>query len=344
MNPVLPEALPEMFAAQRSAPLISVIVPAHNASRTILRALDSARAQGWSPMEIIVVDDASTDGTAEIVAALSGQGVRLLRLQQNGGAARARNAGLKTANGKYIAFLDADDAWYPDKLRRQVEVLESNPAVSFVTCDSEYVEEQGRMSRPSQHACYAPSSGANAWKTLLAYNFVPTPTVLARRECLMRAGEFNSALPLGEDWDMWIRLALQGELAVIPEVLVTIYLIAGSLSNRHIMQERRLLEPAVERYVAQCSSRLTRAEIRSVRGRRSFAWGAYCFDQGYYVDSAFLFAKAAANGYRILKSTLNVPRSLFMFLSTAVLARAAAPRLTASNGEGWRGEKIRDAE
>ncbi len=291
-----------------SPPLVSVVIPAFNAKRTIQRALDSVALQNWQPLEVIVVDDASTDGTADAVEDLAKSGVRLVRMSRNGGASAARNHGIRAAAGKYVAFLDADDTWLPEKLRHQIAALEANSRMSIVTCNSILVNAEGEVVRES-HQRYAPVAGAEAWKTLLAYNFIPTPTVVARKDRLMEAGEFNTALPLAEDLDMWIRLALLGEVGVLPQVLVKIHDMAGSLSKRHVHEEQSLLLPLLRGYIRNQRHRLSHTEIRGILGQRFFAWGAYQFHHARYKESVGLFARAAWNRHRVLKSSVTILRA-----------------------------------
>jgi len=298
-------------------PLVSVVVPAYNASRTLARALHSILIQDWDPIEIIVVDDASTDQTPELAASFSAQGVRLVRLSQNGGASMARNAGVHAAAGKYVAFLDADDVWHPGKLRRQVEVLESHPGMSLVTCDSVFVDAN-ETTLGRSHAQHPPSPGVDAWKVLLSHNFIPTPTVVARKTALDQAGDFDCSLPMAEDLDMWIRLAVIGEVGVLPEILVTIHDVADSLSKKHHWNEQTLLEPVLEKYVRELRPRLSKADIRAIYGRRNFTWGAYYYDHSLPWDSAVAFSRSALCGYRFFKSVFNVPRALIVGLFTAV--------------------------
>src|SRR6516162_596409 len=109
-------------------PLVSVIIPAYNAERTLRRAIDSALAQDYQPIEIIVVDDGSKDATSEVAAAYLDKAVQLVQLPRNCGESGAMNTGIAVAKGEYIAFLDADDEWLPKKLTRQIAALEMNSA------------------------------------------------------------------------------------------------------------------------------------------------------------------------------------------------------------------------
>ena len=115
-----------------TTPLVTALIPAYNAAATIRRAVDSVIAQTYRNYEIVVVDDGSRDATADIVAVHYGDQVRLLCLPCNQGVSTAMNQGIADARGELIAFLDADDEWLPDKLTRQIEVLESDPSAVMV--------------------------------------------------------------------------------------------------------------------------------------------------------------------------------------------------------------------
>ena len=109
---------------------VSVIIPAFNAADTIVRAIDSVRSQNTPSLEIIVIDDGSVDDTVNVVRSCirAGENIQLIKMPKNSGVSAARNAGIKVARGKFLAFLDADDIWLPEKLRKQIEVMEQGSA------------------------------------------------------------------------------------------------------------------------------------------------------------------------------------------------------------------------
>jgi teichuronic acid biosynthesis glycosyltransferase TuaG len=187
---------------------VSVIIPAYNAQAFLARAITSVERQTFSDFEILVVDDGSTDATAEAARGFSG--VRYLR-EPHLGAAAARNRGLEEANGDFVAFLDADDEWLPEKLARQLEFMESLGS-SFSYTDS-YVVRDGRrqlystLARPRRGAIVSPL--IDDW---LDEAFITINTVIAARTLLQSAGGFESGLPTAsnEDYGLWLKLALRG--------------------------------------------------------------------------------------------------------------------------------------
>lgn len=304
---------------------VSVIIPAFNASATIGRALDSVRAQEGVGAEIIVIDDASSDGTAQAVrdAIRPGENITLLQLPVNSGVSAARNAGIRLARAPYLAFLDADDAWLPGKLRRQVAVIGADPAITLVSCNSQQADAEGRPLKEG-HVNRPPVQGPDAWKTLLMYNFLPTPTVLTRTALVRELGGFDEQLAVGEDLDLWIKLATRGKIAVLPEVLICYYDLSNSLMKRHGRQTSIIVTPMIERHMREQGARLDDAEIRHMRGSRSFQTGCDLFFSGSYRASIPPFIMAVRCGTRPFKSLSYLPRALMM--EAAMLTRRAFAR------------------
>jgi len=253
-------------------PLVSVVIPAFNAAHTIGRALESVRCQSYARVQTIVVDDGSTDGTAAAIAADAAPDLRVVRLPENLGAAAARNAGIAVADGEFVAFLDADDEWRPSKLVRQVAVIAERPKMSFVSCQCGFIGIDGEVETVFRSE-FAPVTGFEAWRVLLAYTFVATPTVLARRAALVELGGFDPSLVIGEDQDMWIRLALEGEVGFIREPLVIIHQQVAGLSNRTAGQELDVTLPMIRRHYEAQRGRLTRSERRRIFGYRYTQFG-----------------------------------------------------------------------
>ena len=192
-----------------SAPLVSVVIPAYNCADFIGDALDSVLDQGYPALEIIVVDDGSTDATCDVVAR-RGSAVTLVR-QANAGAAVARNAAMERARGRYIAFLDSDDLWLPGKLRLQVDHLESRADVGLC-CTRWHLLQPDASGRYRVERAAAPGSVAvdpkfAGWVycALLLDCEVWTSTVVMRRELARSVGDFDAKLRRGQDYDYWLR-------------------------------------------------------------------------------------------------------------------------------------------
>ena len=197
-------------------PTISVIIPAYNRAHSIGRALDSVFAQGFADLEVIVVDDGSTDGTPDLCEARSEPRLRTLRHGANRGAAAARNTGIGAALGVYCALLDSDDAWFPDKLERQLAFLRGRGGHCQACCTG-YRILDGRGSRD-----YRPAP-VERQRLLLGCDLSPGSTLLAERAVFAEVGPFDEALPRYEDWDWLLRYDRDHELAVLPDPLAVIH-------------------------------------------------------------------------------------------------------------------------
>ncbi len=221
-----------------SGELISCIVPVYNGERFVSEALDSIFAQTYRPIEVIVVDDGSTDGTPEILARY---GERIQRFRQdNLGPAAARNRGIEMARGKYVAFLDADDVWHKNKLERQMQRFTENPELEVCITYKENFWESERRSEETRlkqqdHPFIKEHPG-----------FV-CQTLLACRSVFDRVGTFNESIRIGEDTDWYARA---GELGVtkevLPEVLVYRRMHSNNLTLKATKEDR--LSVVVEKF------------------------------------------------------------------------------------------------
>lgn len=204
-------------------PRVSVVIPAHNRAGVIGAAVDSVLRQSLQATEILVVDDGSSDGTADAASASGDPRVRVLRLEHNRGAAAARNAGVAAASADLVAFQDSDDEWLPLKLTKQVTRLAESPGAVAVYCGLLIVTplEATPQRRPPAYMPAAHLGGVDGdvLPALLRSSFVSTQTLLAPRQTLL-ATPFDETLHALEDWDCAIRLAQRGPLALVDEPLV----------------------------------------------------------------------------------------------------------------------------
>lgn len=205
-------------------PLISVVIPVYNGADFVAAAISSALAQSYRPTEVIVVDDGSIDATAQIVGAY--RDVHYI-CQANRGPSAARNTGIDAAHGEYIAFLDADDVWMPDKLAKQMALLESCPDAGLAFANM-CLCLQGDDPQASMFEKYHYSTSffgderlvIDAPLKLVRTNFIPTSTVLARKRIVAAAGGFDEHFHKAEDWDLWLRIALRAPIAYTPDLLM----------------------------------------------------------------------------------------------------------------------------
>lgn len=214
------------------APLVSVVIPAYNCDQYLARAISSALAQSHTKIECIVVNDGSTDRTADIIASF-GDRIRGIS-QPNAGASAARNAGIATALGKYVAFLDADDYWLPTKIANQIEVFRRHPELVLVSCDFTWerpgTDHIGGSTSPKFEA-----ESVQVFRDLtqlLRDPYLGTPTVIVDRESLRQSGCFDTSLPLAEDVDMYFRLCTGRSYAILHQALARFQLRQGSLTSQ----------------------------------------------------------------------------------------------------------------
>jgi glycosyltransferase involved in cell wall biosynthesis len=280
---------------------VSVVIPYYNSHDTIDRALTSARAQTYPIHEIVIVDDGGAVPAGEYA------GVRVIRQKTRGGAAKARNRGIIAATGEYIAFLDSDDEWLPEKLARQMEMISKRPQMNFVCTASSYYDMRGVFHKRLYRGL-PPAHGVDAWRTLLAYNFIATPTVVARRSALLRVGGFNPALVIGEDQDLWIRLAIDGELGVVDEPLTIVHDRPTSLSMENAGNELKITFPMILGHVAAQRHRLSSAEVRRIVGSRNAKMARSLYHRNPAVGARLLIS-AIMNGWHPVENAAYLVRA-----------------------------------
>ena len=198
-------------------PKVSVIIPTHNRAHFLRDAISSVLSQTFQDVEIIVVDDASTDNTSEVVAAFNDERIRFLRHDTNKGGSAARNTGILASKCDYIAFLDDDDEWLPDKLRKQMEILlASPPEVGGVYTGCLDVDKaSGKVIRQR-----IPTKRGNLSHELVIENCVGgTSTMLLKKVCLEHVGLFDESLPRSQDYDLWIRISQEFLFECVQEPL-----------------------------------------------------------------------------------------------------------------------------
>lgn len=201
-----------------STPPVSVIIPTHNSARFIYHTLQSVMAQTFLDFEIIVVDDASTDNTCEIVKSFRPE-VRLIERKRNSGTADIpRYDGVEAAKGDYCAFLDADDLWMPEKLQAQVPFLNEHKDVSLVHSYVMVMDENGH-DLYVRHEGSIPPTGMIA-RELLRHCFISTSSVVVKREAWLRAQRRQDITGYGTEWDFFLAIAREYPIGFIPEVLV----------------------------------------------------------------------------------------------------------------------------
>jgi len=210
-------------------PLVSVVIATYNMGQYLPEAIDSVLAQRWENLEVIVVDDGSTDDTPEQMKRFEGNGrVRYLPTE-NRGQPKAKNRGLKEANGDFIAFCDADDIWHPEKLSVQMPMFEvQNTGVVY--SEVSYIDQNGKtIDKPQPYERYS----GEVTNHLIIKNFVPFGTAVIRRECLEKNGYFDEDLPMGIDWDLWLRYSMDWRFQYTEEKTYIYRIWPGQMSKNY---------------------------------------------------------------------------------------------------------------
>lgn len=211
---------------------ISVIIPAYKAAKTIGRALASVAAQTLRPDEIIVVDDGSQDGTFKAAEAfnvhMNGIDLKVIS-QQNLGAGAARNRAIAEASGTWLAFLDADDEWLPEKLARSVESVNEHDLTLFA--HNYLAIKEGEETEVDCAARY--SAAADPYIALYRKGFLATSTILVRRDAVIEAGCFDETLAVAQDFDLWLNILKKDDAAfrVGPDALTRYHITPGSITS-----------------------------------------------------------------------------------------------------------------
>ncbi len=198
-------------------PRVSVVIPTHDRKEILPRALDSVINQTFSDWELIVVDDGSTDDTDKMILR-DYPAVRYCR-QENAGVSNARNSGVAMASGEWIAFLDSDDAWLPEKLDRQLSGLVVEPELRLSHTDEIWIRNGRRVNQPKEYA----KSGGDIYRRCLPLCCICPSSVLIRKDLFEEVGGFDEAFPACEDYDLWLRITAREPVHYLEQALVRKY-------------------------------------------------------------------------------------------------------------------------
>jgi glycosyltransferase involved in cell wall biosynthesis len=194
-------------------PKVSVIIPTYNSANYLPEAIESVLAQTYKDFEIIVVDDGSTDNTQEVVVPYLD---RIIFLEvPNGGPAKARNHAIRESSSEYVAFLDADDIWYPDKLDRQITVFSENQHYSLVHSDASYTRTFTAQEDRSWFSIKKCVKAGWVFSALLKESFIILSSVIVKRDCLERTELFDENVQPWEGYDLWLRIAYEHQIGLV---------------------------------------------------------------------------------------------------------------------------------
>jgi glycosyltransferase involved in cell wall biosynthesis len=216
---------------QMNQATVSVVIPVYNNEPYIAAAVKSVLSQTLAPMEVIVVDDGSTDGTAGALKAF-GSGIRYV-YQPNRGEPSARNRGMRESTGEFIAFLDGDDLWHPSKLDLQMAYLHRHPDCALVYSDMSTFDENGVVDASVKDRFRMILPSGRIFPALFMRSLFGSGSVIFRRACVRKVGEFDEDLLVGCDYEMWLRISRHFELGAIDQPLLK-YRHHASMSTRGI--------------------------------------------------------------------------------------------------------------
>ena len=223
-----------MENGNRKPPLVSVIIATYNRSRIISQAIESVLAQTFGDYEIIVVDDGGRDGTGHLLRNRFAGKLLYIRKEKNEGLSAARNTGIQAARGRYIALLDDDDCWLPEKLELQVGLIEKRPSLGIVYCNSLKVDEYDEVFGELKGA-----KRGNLFHDLLSSNCLGPPSgVLVAKGVFERSGYFDENLTALEDWDLWIRVSQLYEIDFVDRPLVRYRVHSDNMSSDIVNMQR----------------------------------------------------------------------------------------------------------
>jgi len=281
-------------------PQVSVLVPTWNRAAFLRPAIESVLAQSFGDLEVIVIDDGSTDETPDVLAAVGDPRLRVLRLE-HGGISRALNRGLAAARGELVARLDSDDLWLPDLLALETGVLESRPDVEVVYARAEEIDENGDRvdaaprGRPGRYP-------GEPFRSMLVEDFICNIAMLAPRRCFLEVGGYDETLATSEDWHLWLRMAQRYRFAFLDRVVARYRRHGGNITSsrspdfvgfvegRTRVLDKIFAEPDLE----PSHRRMRRESYASVHTWSGFVW----LGNGRWAPALRAFGRAVASSDR----------------------------------------------
>jgi len=286
--------------------MISVIIPTYNSTKYIGEAINSVLRQTFTDYEIIVVDDGSTDNTKEIIDNNFPQ-VRYYYLPHRG-VSRARNYGIQRARGEFIAFLDADDLWLPEKLEKQIGVFNADQELMLVFTEHRFFDSNGI--REATFSKKERLMTGDIVKNIFLYSHVALPTVMVRKNVFQEIGYFEENLNVAEDDNLWIRIALKFRIHLLDEVLVHCRMTENSLSRITSNVVTGVLKNVelIENKYPDLRKRLGRVNIRRKKSYIYSDYGYFYFSNGDYETSRRCYLKS-------ITYYPNISSLIYMFFS-----------------------------
>lgn len=256
---------------------VSVVVTCYNYGHYLEGCLESIAAQTYGDVEIIIVNDGSTDDTERVARGWSDRANVSYIAQANSGQANAKNAGIRRASGEFVAFLDADDLWDASKLDKQVALF-GDPDVGVVYSRSLRIDERGTPVGPQPRPSYLVPRAGSVQEYLVFDNFVPFSSAVVRARCFEESGAFDESLPMAIDWDLWLRLSTRIDFAFVDEPLLLYRVGHAGQMSKNMELRYECCDRIISRFAATRPLPVSRRVLRAAR-RYSLA------ERGRYFES-----------------------------------------------------------
>ena len=285
-----------MRAADTEVAAVSVVIPSYNSAHHITETLESVFNQTYQPREIIVVDDGSTDDTRSVLEKYRDRIIYVY--QKNAGEPAARNTGIRRASGDFIAFLDADDLWLPNKLELQMDYFEKRPEVALVYTDMKQFDENGITHESIKEWLKMSPPSGYIFPQLFAETLFGSGTVVFRKSSVEKVGFFDETFFVGSDYEMWLRMARHFKFGYVDEPLM-MYRHHASMATRGLGRslqngvpwEGKVINKILALY-PEAEKELGRSAVRRRRARPYFYLGVGFLERGEHAEARKLLGEA----------------------------------------------------
>jgi len=310
-----------MQTSEVKAASVSVVIPTYNCARYIAETLESVLRQSLRPHEIIVVDDGSTDDPQRVLEQYRDRIIYIY--QENAGEPAARNTGIRQARGDFIAFLDADDLWLPDKLKFQMDYFEKHPEVALVYSDMKLFDETGIVHESVKEWLKMSPPSGYVFRELFAETLFGSGTVILRKACVERVGFFDEAFLVGSDYEMWLRMARHFKFGYVDKPLL-MYRHHATMATRGLGRalqngipwEGKVINKILTLF-PEAEKELGRSAVRRRLARPYLYLGVSWLNHGDHIEARRLFGRSLRQWPWSLRCQL---RYLATFLNPAQLS------------------------
>jgi glycosyltransferase involved in cell wall biosynthesis len=291
-------------------PLISVILPTFNRLEFLRAAVTSVFEQTFARWELVIADDGSAEETRVYLRELSDPRVRVLLRPASGNPAATRNAAIRAARGAYLAFLDSDDLWLPDKLETQVRLMQRQPERRWSYTRASRIDRAGRSLSEPRLQAWLPFDGDIVEPLLRLDALIATATVMADRALVVEAGAFDEKQMFAEDYDLWLRLALRSQVSVVDAPLTCL-----RVHGEHYSADRVAARESWIRLYAKMhetvDSRRLRTLCRRLKADNTLVLASLHRHRGAYGRAARAYLSALATGWRSPRFLADTARRVF---------------------------------